>query len=64
MHLLLMYIRNVYNTSMFEWDEGKRALNLEKHALDFQDAWRLFDGTPRNQHSRKDRNGNAVPYGR
>ena len=36
----------MYNTSMFEWDEGKRALTLEKHALDFQDAWRRFDGRP------------------
>jgi uncharacterized DUF497 family protein len=31
---------------MFEWDAGKRALNLEKHGLDFQDARKLFDGRP------------------
>jgi uncharacterized protein (DUF4415 family) len=28
----------------FEWDEAKRALNLEKHGLDFRDARKLFDG--------------------
>jgi uncharacterized DUF497 family protein len=31
---------------MFEWDEGKRALNLTKHGLDFRDARVLFDGRP------------------
>ncbi len=29
---------------MFEWDEDKRLLNLEKHGLDFIDAQLLFDG--------------------
>ncbi len=29
---------------MFEWDEGKRLLNLGKHNLDFIDARLLFDG--------------------
>ncbi len=28
---------------MFEWDEDKRLLNLEKHGLDFIDAQLLFD---------------------
>lgn len=27
----------------FEWDEEKRKSNLEKHALDFADAWRVFE---------------------
>ena len=26
----------------FEWDEAKRISNLERHALDFRDAWRVF----------------------
>jgi len=29
---------------MFEWDETKRRINLEKHKLDFVAAWLLFDG--------------------
>jgi uncharacterized DUF497 family protein len=29
---------------LFEWDEGKRQANLEKHHIDFQDAKRVFDG--------------------
>ncbi len=29
---------------MFEWDEDKRLLNLEKHKLDFIDSRLLFDG--------------------
>ncbi|MGB7510523.1 MAG: BrnT family toxin [Pelodictyon phaeoclathratiforme] len=29
---------------MFEWDEEKRLVNLEKHGLDFIDAQLLFDG--------------------
>ena len=41
-----MYIRSVYNNGMFEWDEGKRESNLEKHGLDFLDARLLFDGRP------------------
>lgn len=28
----------------FEWDEDKRASNLEKHGIDFVDAQDLFDG--------------------
>jgi uncharacterized protein len=28
----------------FEWDESKRAANLAKHHIDFQDAKRIFDG--------------------
>lgn len=27
----------------FEWDERKRALNLEKHGIDFRDAISVFD---------------------
>lgn len=30
----------------FEWDEAKRAANLEKHAIDFLRATQLFDGRP------------------
>jgi uncharacterized protein len=29
---------------MFEWDEAKRLINIEKHNLDFLDAQLLFDG--------------------
>ena len=29
---------------MFEWDENKRAINLEKHKLDFIAAKQAFDG--------------------
>jgi uncharacterized protein len=28
----------------FEWDEDKAASNLEKHAIDFRDAARIFEG--------------------
>jgi uncharacterized DUF497 family protein len=28
----------------FEWDESKRAINLERHGLDLLDATLLFDG--------------------
>ena len=28
----------------FEWDETKRALNLRKHGLDFEDALQIFAG--------------------
>ncbi len=28
----------------FEWDQNKRALNLEKHGIDFMDAARIFSG--------------------
>jgi uncharacterized protein len=27
----------------FEWDEAKRLANLEKHGLDFEDAWKVFE---------------------
>lgn len=27
----------------FEWDEKKRRINLEKHALDFVDASKIFE---------------------
>ncbi|MFP4671498.1 MAG: BrnT family toxin [Desulfohalobiaceae bacterium] len=27
----------------FEWDDNKRASNLEKHGIDFQDAVKFFD---------------------
>jgi uncharacterized protein len=29
---------------MFEWDEGKRARNRERHAIDLVDGALLFDG--------------------
>lgn len=33
-----------YNLPMqFEWDEKKRLFNLEKHAIDFQDAMTAFE---------------------
>jgi uncharacterized DUF497 family protein len=28
---------------MIIWDERKRATNLIKHGLDFEDAWRVYD---------------------
>ena len=28
----------------FEWDEGKRLSNLEKHKIDFAEAREVFDG--------------------
>lgn len=31
---------------MFEWDERKRLINIEKHGLDFEDAVFVFDGRP------------------
>lgn len=31
---------------MYEWDETKRLINLEKHKLDFMDARLVFDGRP------------------
>ena len=31
---------------MYEWDEDKRLINLEKHKLDFIDSILLFDGRP------------------
>lgn len=31
---------------LFEWDEAKRLINLEKHKIDFEDARELFDGRP------------------
>ncbi|MCP3371167.1 BrnT family toxin [Bradyrhizobium cajani] len=30
--------------SAFEWDETKRASNLEKHGIDFEDATEIFYG--------------------
>jgi uncharacterized DUF497 family protein len=29
---------------LFEWDEAKRGINLDRHRLDFADATMLFDG--------------------
>ncbi len=26
----------------YEWDENKRITNLEKHGVDFVDAWEMF----------------------
>ncbi|GAA0573340.1 hypothetical protein GCM10009416_10000 [Craurococcus roseus] len=31
---------------LFEWDEGKRARNLDRHKLDLIDGKVLFDGWP------------------
>jgi uncharacterized DUF497 family protein len=31
----------------FEWDENKRAYNLEKHSIDFVDAIEIFDDADR-----------------
>jgi uncharacterized protein len=31
---------------MFEWDEAKRLRVLRERGLDFEDAWRFFDGRP------------------
>ena len=28
---------------LFEWDENKRKLNLEKHGFDFRDAYLVFE---------------------
>ncbi len=28
----------------FEWHEAKRLANREKHKLDFEDAWLIFEG--------------------
>jgi uncharacterized protein len=27
----------------YEWDDAKRAANLVKHGLDFNDAWRVYE---------------------
>lgn len=27
----------------YEWDKHKRLTNLEKHGLDFADAWRVYE---------------------
>lgn len=29
---------------IFEWDEAKRFINLEKHGVDFVDASKMWDG--------------------
>jgi len=31
---------------MFEWDEAKRLVNIEKHGLDFVRGTQIFDGQP------------------
>ena len=28
---------------IYEWDEQKRTGNLEKHGLDFADAWKVYE---------------------
>lgn len=30
---------------IYEWDERKRVGNLEKHGLDFADAWKVFEAS-------------------
>ncbi len=44
---------------MFEWDEAKRLAVLADRGIDFEDAWRVFDGrlvhhvaSPRNDEDR------------
>jgi uncharacterized protein len=27
----------------YEWDEAKRLANLDKHNIDFEDAWRVYE---------------------
>lgn len=35
----------VYTCEMnFDWDENKRQINLDKHGLDFWDAWQVLAG--------------------
>ena len=29
---------------MFEWDDHKNSINIEKHGVDFEDAKGIFDG--------------------
>jgi uncharacterized DUF497 family protein len=33
----------MYDIAMYEWDEAKRAANLEKHGLDFADAQLVYE---------------------
>ena len=33
----------VVTTMNFEWDENKRLINLQRHGIDFADAWRVFE---------------------
>lgn len=28
----------------YAWDEAKREANLQKHSVDFRDAWKVFEG--------------------
>ena len=30
---------------IYEWDERKRIVNLEKHGLDFADAWKVSEAS-------------------
>jgi uncharacterized DUF497 family protein len=30
---------------IYEWDERKRIGNLEKHGLDFADAWKVYEAS-------------------
>ncbi len=32
-----------YNQTVYVWDEAKRKSNLEKHGLDFKDAYLVYD---------------------
>ena len=41
----------------FEWDEAKRRVNIDKHAVDFWDAIAIFDGYRATW--RSDRNGES-----
>jgi len=31
----------------YEWDESKRLANIEKHGLDFIDAWKVYEAQSR-----------------
>jgi uncharacterized DUF497 family protein len=40
-----MYTKCLHD-AMFEWDEAKRLAVLADRGIDFEDAWRVFDGRP------------------
>lgn len=50
----------MYNKIVYEWDDDKRRRNLEKHGLDFADAYLVFENqrkitleTPRSSEKRR-----------
>ena len=38
-----MTLDGVKSTMKFEWDEGKRLINLQRHGIDFVDVQKVFD---------------------